>query len=166
MYGWMGTGCNCGGPGPFDAYPWQANTGTSLGPGQGFYSGGVNQFLFKGSLPDGEHPNCGQTCGGCYELMTTGTNAYAGGARDGSTITMMVVDSCYNNHGAPNWCSSNGGDGTDDFGCLAHFDVQTSPPLPEGVEAPAAFGKDGVEWTRELSVFSLGNEGWRCELGC
>ena len=77
--------------------------------------------------------------------MTTGVNAYSGGTAGGSTIQMMVVDACYSNAGAPNWCSSNTDSGEDDFGCSVHFDIDTDPT--EG-DIPA-IGRDGTTWTRK-----------------
>lgn len=79
------------GNGNFGQASWQANTGESLGIGQGIYSGAVNQKLFGGSLNSAGQPGCGTSCGVCYELMTTGVNAYNGGTKGGSTIQMMVV---------------------------------------------------------------------------
>ena len=145
-YGYMGTACNCG-KANFGQASWQANTGESLGIGQGVYSGAVNQALFKGALNSGGQPNCGAGCGLCYELMTTGVNAYAGGVGGGSTIQMMVVDACYGaDDKAPHWCSSNTASGTDDFGCEKHFDIDTDPTLGN---VPAV-GQDGTTWTGEL----------------
>ncbi|MDI1486191.1 MAG: hypothetical protein OHK93_005417 [Ramalina farinacea] len=142
-YGYMGTACNCG-KAQFGQASWQANTGESLGIGQGVYSGAVNQALFKGALNSGGQPNCGAGCGLCYELMTTGVNAYAGGVGGGSTIQMMVVDACYGTADtAPHWCSSNTASGTDDFGCEKHFDIDTDPTLGN---VPAV-GQDGTTWT-------------------
>lgn len=146
-YGYMGTACNCG-KASFGQASWQANTGESLGIGQGVYSGAVNQALFKGALNSGGQPNCGAGCGLCYELMTTGVNAYAGGVGGGSTIQMMVVDACYGTDDtAPHWCSSNTASGTDDFGCEKHFDIDTDPTLGN---VPAV-GQDGTTWTSESS---------------
>ncbi len=79
------------GNGNFGQASWQANTGESLGIGQGIYSGAVNQKLFGGSLNSAGQPGCGTSCGICYELMTTGVNAYNSGTKGGSTIQMMVV---------------------------------------------------------------------------
>ena len=79
------------GDGNFGQASWQANTGESLGIGQGIYSGAVNQKLFGGTLNSAGQPGCGTSCGVCYELMTTGVNAYNGGTPGGSTIQMMVV---------------------------------------------------------------------------
>ncbi|KAL8788863.1 MAG: hypothetical protein Q9195_007077, partial [Heterodermia aff. obscurata] len=141
-YGYMGTSCNCG-KNNFGQASWQANTGESLGIGQGIYSGAVNQKLFGGTLNSAGQPGCGSSCGVCYELMTTGVNAYNGGTAGGSTIQMMVVDACYSNAGAPNWCSSNTDFGEDDFGCSVHFDIDTDPT--EG-NVPA-IGQDGSTWT-------------------
>ena len=121
------------------------NTGESLGIGQGIYSGAVNQKLFGGTLNSAGQPGCGSSCGVCYELMTTGVNAYNGGTAGGSTIQMMVVDACYSNAGAPNWCSSNTDSGEDDFGCSVHFDIDTDPT--EG--GVPAIGQDGSTWTRK-----------------
>ena len=52
-------------------------------------------------------------------------------------------------HGAPNWCSSNTDSGQDDYGCSVHFDIQTGPPS-NGGNGPDAEGHDGQEWTCEL----------------
>ncbi|KAK3171287.1 hypothetical protein OEA41_003371 [Lepraria neglecta] len=141
-YAYMGTACNCGN-GNEGAANWQGNTGAALGIGQGYYSGAVNQLLFQGNMASGE-PNCGSGCGVCYELQTTGVNAYNGGVGPGSSITVMVVDACHNNNGAPNWCTSATG-GPDDFGCIVHFDIDTDPtaynPTP-----PNPVGQDGTQW--------------------
>lgn len=120
----MVTACNCGHNNEAAAN-WQGNTGAALQIGQGFYSGAVNQALFNGTLNPQGQPGCGSSCGVCYELQTTGTNAYGGGPGPGSSIVVMVVDSCYNTNGAPNWCSSNTDVGVDDFGCGVHFDIDT-----------------------------------------
>ena len=62
----------------------------------------------------------------------------------------MVTDACYNNNGAPNWCSSNTASGQDDYGCSVHFDIQTAGPQPAGSNGPSAVGQDGQAWTCEL----------------
>ena len=79
------------GAGNFGQASWQANSGESLGIGQGIYSGAVNQKLFGGTLNSAGQPGCGTGCGVCYELMTTGVNAYNDGTPGGSTIQIMVV---------------------------------------------------------------------------
>lgn len=129
----------CGG-GDFNQAKWQANTGPAVGLPQGFYSGAVNNILFQGGSGT---PVCGQTCGQCYDLITTGVNAYNEGIAGGSPITMMVVDACYNNNGEPNWCKASG---QDDFGCQYHFDVDTDPTRGD---VPVV-GMDGTTWQREF----------------
>ena len=141
-YAYMGTSCGCGN-GNEAAANWQGNTGAALGIGQGYYSGAVNQVIFQGSMSNGS-PYCGPACGICYELQTTGQSAYGGSPGPGSTIVIMVVDSCYNNNGAPNWCSSTSG-GPDDFGCTVHFDIDTDPNLGSS-SPPVPVGQDGTQW--------------------
>lgn len=63
----------------------------------------------------------------------------------------MVTDACYNNNGAPNWCSSNTDSGQDDYGCDVHFDIQTAGPQSNG-NGPDAVGMDGQAWTCEFDV--------------
>ena len=62
---------------------------------------------------------------------------------------VLVTDACYNNNGAPNWCSSNNATGQDDYMCSAHFDIQTSGP--SGGNGPAAVGMDGQAWNCKFS---------------
>ena len=62
----------------------------------------------------------------------------------------MVTDACYNNNGAPNWCSSNTDSGQDDYGCSVHSDIQTEGPQPNGGNGPDAVGQDGQAWSCEL----------------
>ena len=147
----MGSACNCGGNSGFSGASWQGNSGSSLNLGKGYYSGAVNQKLFSGSLNDKNQPGCGKTCGSCYELQSTGTNAYDNGPNGGSSIVVMVADACYNQDGKPNWCSSSTAEGQDDFGCSAHFDIQTSGPSKDN--GPAAVGTDGQPWTSEFLLF-------------
>ncbi len=47
----------------------------------------------------------------------------------------MVVDSCYNTNGAPNWCSSETDVGVDDFGYGVHIDIDTEYVRPSASEA-------------------------------
>ena len=65
----------------------------------------------------------------------------------------MVTDACYNNNGAPNWCSSNTDSGQDDYGCSVHFDIQTAGPQPNRGNGPDAVGQDGQAWSCELDFF-------------
>ena len=67
----------------------------------------------------------------------------------------MVTDACYNNNGAPNWCSNNSDSGQDDYGCSVHFDIQTGGPQPAGSNGPDAMGQDGQAWTCELQLFAI-----------
>ena len=64
----------------------------------------------------------------------------------------MVTDACYNNNGAPNWCSSNTDSGQDDYGCDVHFDIQTAGPQSNGGNGPDAVGQDGQPWTCEFDI--------------
>ena len=148
----MGSSCQCGkastGYKSNKGTEWQSNTGDTLGLGNGWYSGAVNQKLFNGKLNDQNQPNCGGACGSCYELQTTGTNTYGmkNSPDGGSTLRMMVVDACYNQNGAPNWCSNNGKSGpkTDDFGCDVHFDIDTS--VKDVTDTPGPTSKQGHQW--------------------
>ena len=142
----MGTACLCGN-GAQNAATWQSNTGPALGLQQGFYSGAVNNVLFKSRSKSAL--TCGETCGQCYDLVTSGTNAYVDGAGGGSLITMMVVDACYG-QGAEKWCSGGPSSGPvqDTFGCTDHFDIQTDPTRSD---VPAT-GMDGQEWSREFCL--------------
>jgi len=140
----MGTACNCGHANEAAAN-WQGNTGAALNIGQGYYSGAVNQKIFQGALNGQGDPGCGAACGVCYELQTTGVNAYGGGPGNGSSIVVMVVDACYNTNGAPNWCSNNTDDGVDDFSCGVHFDIDTQPTLNKP-NLPFPIGQDGTTW--------------------
>lgn len=143
-YAYMGTACDCGHDSEAAAN-WQGNTGAALNIGQGFYSGAVNNVIFQGNLNGQGDPGCGKACGVCYELQTTGVNAYGGGPGNGSSIVVMVVDACYNTNGAPNWCSSNTDVGVDDFGCGVHFDIDTDPTLNDP-NPPFPVGQDGTVW--------------------
>ena len=93
--------------------------------------------------------------------MTTGVNAYSGGTAGGSTIQIMVVDACYSNAGAPNWCSSNTDSGEDDFGCSVHFDIDTDPTERD----IPAIGRDGTTWTRKWRSVGFGCNLLICEDG-
>lgn len=125
----MGSACQCG----QEAWQWASSPGV--------YNGAVNQKLFQGKLNGGGQPNCGSACGGCYELSTSGFNAYNGGVGSGSSIIMQVVDACYS--AGNEWCGSTSDDFKDSSDCGVHFDIQTGPPGSAGV---AAVGKDGKTW--------------------
>ena len=150
----MGSGCLCGeggggGQPTLAGAPWQANSGPALGIGQGFYSGAVNNVLFRsrGSSTLG----CGQACGQCYDLLTSGTNGYNGGVGGGSTITLMVVDSCYGQaDGQSNWCTGGpqAGPVQDSLRCTDHFDIQTDPVRSD---VPPV-GKDGKTWSGKSTI--------------
>ncbi|CAD6590441.1 MAG: hypothetical protein ASARMPRED_004817 [Alectoria sarmentosa] len=120
-YGWMGSACDCG----QDSWEW---TG-----GSGVYNGAVNQKLFQGSISSGGQPNCGSACGGCYELSTSGFNAYNDGVASGSTITLQIVDACYS--AGDHWCGSTSDDYKDSSSCSVHFDIQTGAPGSDGQAA-------------------------------
>lgn len=141
----MGTACLCGDGNQYEA-TWQSNTGPALGLQQGFYSGAVNNVLFRSR--SSSRLTCGASCGTCYDLVTSGTNAYNDGVAGGSMITMMVVDACYGQGGA-NWCSGGptSGPTPDQFGCTDHFDVQTDPTRSD---VPVT-GMDGTTWNRKFS---------------
>jgi len=149
----MGSGCLCGDPSTgyntAGNAGWQSNSAQALGI-PGFYSGAVNQKLFNGTLNGKGEPGCGSSCGSCYELQTTGSNAYGPSSSfrapdGGSTIKLMTVDSCYNTLGTPNWCSDNSGTKTDDFDCGVHFDIQTES-VDKGANNAPAQGQDGSKW--------------------
>ncbi|MCJ1452827.1 hypothetical protein MMC28_003172 [Mycoblastus sanguinarius] len=131
-YGWMGSACDC------------SQTSWQWSGGSGVYSGAVNQKLFAGQLNSGGQPNCGSACGTCYELSTTGTNAYNDGVGAGSTITVQIVDACYS--AGDHWCGSTSDSYKDSSDCGVHFDLQTGPPGSNGV---AAVGSDGTTWNGE-----------------
>jgi len=69
----MGTACNCEHNNEAAAN-WQGNTGAALQIGQGFYLA-----IFNCTLNPQGQPGYGSSCGVCYELQTTGMNAYGGG---------------------------------------------------------------------------------------
>ena len=158
----MGTSCSCGGKDGKTQETWESNTGAVIGPGQGYYSGAVNQILFNGSMPNGS-PFCGQACGQCYELVSTGIGGYSGGVVGGSKIVLMIVDSCFGTDVAnpatpdnPNWCTSTTG-GSDYFGCNTHFDIDTDPVVADANNpnaVPHPIGQDGKDWPSE-SNFAL-----------
>ncbi|KAF6217829.1 hypothetical protein HO133_006240 [Letharia lupina] len=131
-YGWMGSSCDCG----QNSWEW--------GGSSGVYNGAVNQKLFQGRINGGGQPNCGEACGGCYELFTSGFNAYNDGVGSGSMITLQIVDSCYS--AGDHWCGSTSDDYKDSSLCSVHFDIQTGPPLSHG---QAAVGSDGTTWNGE-----------------
>lgn len=115
--------------------------------GSGVYNGAVNQKLFNGSTPDGL-PYCGSACGTCYELSTSGFNAYNDGPASGSTITLQIVDACYSS--GSEWCGSLSDDYKDRSSCGVHFDIQTGAP---GTSGQAMVGADGTTWNSEFIVF-------------
>ncbi len=129
----MGSACDCG------QAPWQWSTTP------GVYNGAVNQKLFAGTLNSGGQPNCGSACGQCYELSTSGFNAYNDGVGAGSTITIQIVDACYSN--GDHWCGSTSDGFKDSSDCGVHFDVQTGP---QGSAGQAVVGSDGKTWNGEV----------------
>ena len=146
----MGSGCLCGNAN-FNQASWQANTGPSLGLGQGYYSGAVNNLLFDSTtINDQGGPGCGNGCGVCYDIITTGVNSYNPSIAGGSYINMMVVDSCYNPSDSEKWCQNNSKDGStvDRANCNAHFDIQTDPSR-SGVPV---VGHDSTTWECESNV--------------
>lgn len=126
----MGSACDCG----QNSWEWAG--------GSGIYNGAVNQKLFQGTLNGGGQPNCGKACGGCYELSTSGFNAYNDGVGSGSTITLQIVDACYS--AGDHWCGSTSDDYKDSSSCSVHFDIQTGAP---GTNGQAAVGSDGTTWS-------------------
>ena len=134
-YGWQGSACDCG----QNAWQWAG--------GSGVYNGAVNQKLFQGSLNGAGQPNCGSACGQCYELSTSGFNAYNDGVASGSTITLQIVDACYNN--GDHWCGSTSDDYKDSSSCSVHFDIQTGPP---GSNGQSAVGSDGQTWNGQQTL--------------
>lgn len=136
-YGWMGSACDCG------------QTSWQWGGGSGVYSGAVNQRLFNGQINSAGQPNCGTACGTCYELSTSGFNAYPGGVAAGSTLTIQIVDACYGSDSQ--WCGSTSDDFKDSSDCSVHFDIQTGPPQSNG---QPAVGSDGTTWNGESPVQS------------
>ena len=125
----MGSSCDCG----QNSWEWAG--------GSGVYNAAVNQKLFNGALNSAGQPNCGSGCGTCYELSTTGFNAYNGGVASGSTITVQIVDACYG--AGDHWCGSTSDDYKDSSSCSVHFDIQTGAP---GSNGQAAVGSDGTTW--------------------
>ena len=125
----MGSGCSCG----QNAWEWSGSAGV--------YYGAVNQAIFNGTMNSSGQPGCGSACGLCYQLQTTGYSAYPGGAGGGSSITLMIVDSCYS--AGDHWCGGTAPGWVDDLGCGVHFDIQTGPPESAGVPA---VGEDGQTW--------------------
>ena len=136
-YGWMGSACDCG------------QTSWQWAGGSGVYSGAVNQRIFNGALNSAGQPNCGTACGTCYELSTSGFNAYSGGVAAGSTLIIQIVDACYSS--GSQWCGSTSDDFKDSSDCGVHFDIQTGPPQSNG---QPAVGSDGTTWNGESSVQS------------
>ena len=130
----MGSACDCG----QNSWEWAGSSG--------IYNGAVNQKLFQGSINSGGQPNCGSACGGCYELSTSGFNAYNDGVASGSTITLQIVDACYS--AGDHWCGSTSDDYKDSSSCSVHFDIQTGAP---GSNGQAAVGSDGTTWSGELT---------------
>ena len=129
----MGSACDCG----QNSWEWAG--------GSGVYNAAVNQKLFNGALNSAGQPNCGSACGTCYELSTTGFNAYNDGVASGSTITVQIVDACYSN--GDHWCGSTSDDYKDSSSCSVHFDIQTGAP---GSNGQAAVGSDGTTWNGKL----------------
>ena len=125
----MGSACDCG------QNSWEWSTGS------GVYNAAVNQKLFNGALNSAGQPNCGSACGTCYELSTTGFNAYNGGVASGSSITVQIIDACYG--AGDHWCGSTSDDYKDSSSCSVHFDIQTGAP---GSNGQAAVGSDGTTW--------------------
>ena len=123
---------------------------SELSGGTGYYSGAVNARIFGTEhlkTEDNNKPYCGHSCGTCYDLMTTGINAYSPPVDSASVITIMIVDACYNQNGDPWWCNSLY-EAQDKYGCDVHFDIQTD----RYNENLAAKGKDYMEWTGMLSL--------------
>lgn len=140
----MGAGCMCG-QADFHQASWQANTGPSLGLAQGLYSGAANNILFDSTtINDAGQPGCGNTCGKCYDIITTGVNSYNPAVAGGSYINMMMVDACYNPSDKERWCTVNSKDsGTlDRASCNTHFDIQTDASQ-SGIPV---VGMDGTSW--------------------
>ena len=135
----MGSACNCG----QNSWEWAGSSGV--------YNGAVNQKLFQGSINSAGQPNCGSACGGCYELSTSGFNAYNGGIGSGSTITLQIVDACYS--AGDHWCGSTSDDYKDSSSCSVHFDIQTGAP---GSNGQAAIGADGTTWNGRQIFNRLG----------
>ena len=125
----MGSACDCS----QSSWQWTNSPGV--------YNGAVNQKLFQGTLNSAGAPNYGKSCGSCYELSTSGYNAYNGGVGSGSTITIQIVDACYG--AGDHWCGSTSDDYKDSSDCGVHFDIQTAGPGQGGV---AAVGADGKTW--------------------
>jgi hypothetical protein len=84
--------------------------GTSSGPyswqlgGSGLYTAAGSQALF------GDVTWCGEYCGACFELTSTGSSPCStcgtGGAA-GQSVTVMITNLCPYN-GNAQWCSNNG----------------------------------------------------------
>ena len=132
----MGSACDCG----QQSWQWSGSSGT--------YSGAVSQRVFAGALNPSGQPNCGSSCGQCYELSTSGFNAYNDGVGAGSTLTLQIVDACFSN--GDHWCGSTSADYTDTSGCGVHFDIQTGAP---GSMGSAPVGADGKTWNGMLCFF-------------
>nr|XP_011438398.2 endoglucanase-like [Crassostrea gigas] len=84
-----------------------------------------NQMFFD----EGNSGWCGQRCGKCVKLTTTGgyVPGQGGPTPAGMSRVFMVTNLCPNVYPNQNWCNQGtgpNGNGHNDFGYVAHFDLE------------------------------------------
>lgn len=110
-----------------------------------WYNAAVNDALFgidTNNLASSADWNCGDGCGRCYKLTTTGKRAdnpsgtWANQPDEGYTINVVATSLCPNVDNST-WCAAPGGSNT--YGFPYHFDLQNSFPV-EGSSWPGCNG--------------------------
>ncbi|KAL4221971.1 hypothetical protein ACF0H5_018019 [Mactra antiquata] len=103
--------CGCGYDGSDQQFTWSSSK----------YTAAANQLFFD----QGGAQWCGQSCGLCVNLTTTGGSAPGGvDTAEGQSHVFMVVDLCPNE--APNleWCAQTQNHPVNRYGYGAHFDLE------------------------------------------
>ncbi|XP_052227509.1 endoglucanase-like [Dreissena polymorpha] len=123
--------CGCGPADNNDQFEWNHS---------GFVAA-ANQALFDA----GEASWCGESCGKCVKLTTTGgfVDGQGQATADGQSRIFMITNLCPNE--APNlsWCSQQGSVGVNQYGYGAHFDLEN------GANQISGMGWDNPEVTWE-----------------
>ena len=97
-------------------FPWQYQTSGD------FYTAAGSETMFGETKPD-EHNWCGNGCGKCYELTSSGKAACdtcGRGSEVGKKITVMVTNLCPS---SPHYCTPRGS--TNEYGFENHFDIMS-----------------------------------------
>ncbi|KAH3821011.1 endoglucanase-like [Dreissena polymorpha] len=131
--------CGCGPSNNDNQFPWN-HSGFVVAANQALFDAGGGKW-------------CGQSCGKCIKLTTTGgfVDGQGGGVAEGLSKVFMVTNLCPNEYPNLSWCSQQGNNGVNQYGYGWHFDLEN------GVNQITGMGWNNPEVTWEWTDCDAGH---------